>query len=63
MFAVDYICDAIAVEQAFDHGQLYHVLCVYEMNHLRARPTDDRPLVRSKNLLIDCTFPPIPLHS
>lgn len=63
MFAVDHVRNAIAVEQALDDGQLAYALCAGKMNHLHMRPTDDRLFVRSKNLPIDCTFPPIPLHS
>jgi hypothetical protein len=33
-----------------------------EMNHLHARHTGNRPLIRLGPLPIDCTFPPIPLH-
>ena len=62
MLVVNHIGNAIAIEQAFDHGQLSDILRAREMNHLHARHPGNRPLIRLGPLPIDCTFPPIPLH-
>jgi len=61
MLAVDHIRNVIAIEQAFDKGQLAHILRAREMNHRHMRRTDGRPLLSLQKLRTVCTFLPLAL--